>query len=168
MAKWYHFRPSDIEDTKSVYVQIADKELAKQFIRHVGYALHEFRSIKEYNTLDYATAKERGCAEEYHAGALVYKEEQKPGSPYTYMPLDKFEKSKQAKFFYLKDTNQFLDFLNNKPVVIEFDGCKCRECNGYKPMAEPDKLKKDGMFTCFICRDRLKHLKKFPYPKEQK
>lgn len=187
--RFYEFWPHDREYNPTIIVEfpklISKQILAlEEFITEEGFSTSGYKHPLEHPTLESATARERGCDFMLKDGIFTYHE--RPGNnEMEYCKLDKYNSKKYAEtssgihfdkyvFIGKEKSKSFLEscgipytiIISTKKPYPEFDGTICRECNYGKNYAEPDLIVNDGMFTCYMCRDKLKRYSKWPYSKE--
>jgi len=154
---WFYFEPREKHYSNTIFVEIDTELNAKKFLTEFRkFDLYDYANPVDYNTLDYATSFQRGCAYDYPNGVFKIYETQRLGSKYQYQTLEDYKKRSDVHFFDTVITSKFLNLTKEISPDDRFDGCNCRHCGKAVAMAEPDGVKDDGKFSCWICRDKIK------------
>lgn len=155
--KWFYFEPRDKNYSNSIFVEIDNELNAKRFLTEFRkFDLYDYAKPLNYKTLDYATYFQRGCAFEYPCGIFKIYETQRLGSKYQYQTLDEYKKRSDVHFFDKVTTSKFLMQISSEKPAPTLDRCNCRHCGKSVSMAEPDGIKDDGKFSCWVCSDKIK------------
>lgn len=179
---WITFQPKNRSYFLPVFVEIDSVEIAKDYLIYIGWKKEHFDLYRTYtyNTLDYATAYERGCIiKDSGSSSLFVIEKQRDLMDnnyndsffYSYINVAEYEKNNDNLFHRKKIVKlaiEQLEALRTKEKLKAADGTWCRErtCpGGFFMYSEPDGIVDDGKFTCQSCQEHLRGLAKWP-PKQ--
>jgi hypothetical protein len=145
---WFYFKPKEYNSDNPIFLEADSIEEAKTILEEKDIQDFLYLPPEEHLDIISASAYDRGCETVWFLGQFSYKEKQGISNPNEYISYQNWIKKDYGKIIIRKDYK----LIKKDP---KDDGAKCRICNDWYYMAQPEK---DGKITCYTCKEKRKNL----------